>query len=69
MKGKVRIEYSLREDGTCGATLFYIGTGGALQQIFNGGPLTDTTGWHHVAVTYDGAFVKMYQDAVEVVSD
>ena len=35
--------------------------------IFSTTPVTDNT-WHHIAVTYDGAYAKIYIDGVEEVS-
>jgi len=61
-------QWVLNWDNSPNNFAFYIGTGGALVQIFSGGPLTDTTGWHHVGVTYDGALVKFYKDSVQALS-
>jgi hypothetical protein len=55
---------SLNQEG--GGLWFYVGNGSAFAYSPDPGPGIWDGNWHHVVGTYDGSFVRLYVDGVEV---
>ncbi|MCK4401314.1 laminin G domain-containing protein, partial [bacterium] len=48
-----------------GKAHFFLGHGGALYYQVVGTTILTNTGWHHLAGTYDGSWMRLYVDGVE----